>query len=489
MIHSINQPKHLINSTINTINVELKKDVNEGLNIKKSGNYVKRPIKATLAEYYYDNNEALANVVNIKQEDIIKTNYIHIEDDDEDTSDPNTVDFFEQVLNENKEDLALLIGDHTLYGAGAGEIIAVDWNTVKINHIPQKRLEIILVKLDGIEYPIVQVRDYKFSIVAYNRLLHFYYPDNFPYQIKSIDTGYMFWYGGGMFNDFYDKPFYLQLVQEINSQIVIRELDTQTFNTGNQLSGIVYINKSGVQSVAANPLFDDIDPNLETPETIPTEPTDPNNPHHKIDPNLPDNVETLKKEINKAGLGNAFFYEETDDPMQVNYINLTNNNQQYIINKLDSYKAEVYRRARIPIERLMDSGIKEAMNSHKTVAIWTIYLNSLNSQQQNFESLLSDYIFFIYQKELEVSIDVPEFEEFKIARAQLAMDLFNNAGLTHEAYVKRLNSIYEWVDVDNLSEWYCKDYFFNGKLLSDLTDGGGTGANNVPSDLGEDDIP
>ena len=116
----------------------------------------------------------------------------------------------------------------------------------------------------------------------------------------------------------------------------------------------------------------------------------------------------------------------------------------------------------------MDSSIKESMNSQKTVAIWTIYLNSLNSAQQDFEQLLSDYLFFVYEETLDISIDVPEFEEFKIARAKLAMDLFNNAGLTHENYVKQLNSIYEWVEVDNLNEWYSKEYFFNGKLLSDL---------------------
>ena len=484
MIHSINQPNHIISSMINTINVDLKKDVNEKLNIKKSGNYVKRPIKATLAEYYYDNNEALANVVDIKQEDIIKTNYIHIEHDENDTSDPITVDFFEKLLNDNKKDFALLIGDHTLYGAGAGEILAVDWNIVKINHIPQTLLEIIIVKVDGVDYPIVQVKDYNHSVVGYYRLLHFYYPENFPFQYKKKDMGYMFWYGGGMFNDFYDKPFYLQLIQEINSQIVVRELDTQTFNTGNQTSGIVYINKSGVQSLAANPVFDDIDPDLDIPDTPPTPLTDPNDPNNKKDPNLPENVDTLKKEINKAGLGNAFFYEETDDPMEINYINLTNNNQEYIMNKLNNYKIELYRRSNIPIERLMDSSNKESMNSQKTVAIWTIYLNSLNSQQQNFESLLSDYIFFVYEKELKITMDVPEFEEFRTARAQLAMDLFNNAALTHEAYVKRLNSIYEWVDVDNLSEWYSKDYFFNGKLLSDLTDTGQPDDNTLLDKLG-----
>ena len=464
-----NAGNFIISNAVQQINTELATDVKKQLNYKKEGSYVKRPIKSAQAELYYDNNEALANVVDIKQEDIVKTNYIHIESE----LSPDIVAFYEKILNDNKKDLGLLIADHTLYGAGAGEILVVDENTVEIDHVPQRLLEIILIKdKEGTEYPLVEVKDYNNKVVGYNRLFSFFYPDNFMTEYKKFEIGYMFWYGGGQFNDFYDKPFYLQLVQDILSQISVKELDTKTFNSGNQLSGIVYINKSGVQSLNVNPPFKDVE--FDT-DNLPEDDEDP-----VTSSTLPANVETLKTELGKAGFGNAFFYEETDDPMEMGYVNLTNNNQDYVIKKLESYKTEVYRRAKIPQERLMDSSIKESMNSQKTVAIWTIYLNSLNSAQQDFEQLLNDYLFFIYNEILEVSIDVPEFEEFKIARAQLAMDLFKNGGLTHENYVKQLNSIYEWVETDNLNDWYSKEYFFNGKLLSDLT------TDNSTSDSGLD---
>lgn len=458
-----------ISNAVQQISKELATDVKERLNYKKSGSYVKRPLSSRECELFFDNNEALANVVDIKQNDLVRTNYIHIDSE----LSPDIVEFYEKILNDNKKDFALVIADHTLFGAGAGEILVVDENTVKIDHVPQRLLELVLVKdNEGTEYPLVEVRDYTQKVVGYNKLFSFFYPDNFITEWKNFDLGYMFWYGGGQFNDFYDKPFYLQLIQDILSQMSVKELDTKTFNSGNQLSGIVYINKSGVQSINTNDVFKDVEFD---PENLPEE--DPDSVTSTV---LPANVETLRTEINRAGFGNAFFYEETDDPMEIGYVNLTNNNQDYVIKKLESYKTEVYRRAKIPKERLMDSSIKESMNSQKTVAIWTIYLNSLNSAQQDFEQLINDYLFFVYDQILNVSIDVPEFEEFKIARAQLAKELFNNAGITHENYVKQLNSIYEWVETDNLKEWYSKEYFFNGKLLSDLT------TDNSTSDSGLD---
>lgn len=475
--HLGNSGNLVISNAVNQINTEINKDANERLNAKKEGNYVKRPIKAVTAELYFDNNEAIANVVEIKQEDLIKTNYIHIETAEE--VNPDTVEFYENILNSNKKDYGLIIADHALFGAGCGEILVIDENTIHVDHIPQTLLEVALVKhkSEGVEleYPLVEVKDYNNKIIGYNKLFHYFYPEDFPTAYKNLELGYCLWYGGGQFNDFYDKPFYLQLTQDILSQISIKTADTKTFNTGNQTNGIVYINKSGVQSIKTNPAFNDLEYN---PETLPDDDEEPT-----TSTNLPANIETLKTEIQKVGFGNAFFYEETDDPMDMNYINLTNNNQDYVIKKLQSYKDEVYRRAKIPKERLMDSSVKESMNSQKTVAIWTIYLNSVNSNQQGFEQLLSDFLFFVYEADLQVSIDIPEFEEFKIARAQLAMELFNNAGITHENYVKQLNSIYEWVSIDNLNEWYSKDYFYKGRLLSDLT--GQSGAADLETMLGD----
>lgn len=462
MVTHLGNTSRIVNAMVNQINDEINKENKERLNAKKEGNYVKRPIKAATAELYFDNNEAIANVVDIKQEDIIKSNYIHIE---QDKLDPDTIDFYETLLNNNKKDLALIVADHTLHGAGCGEILVIDENTIHLDHIPQTLLEVTLVKhkTDGVEleYPLVEVKDYNNKVIGYNKLFHYFYPEDFPKTNKDLPLGFAFWYGGGQFNDFYDKPFYLQLVQDILSQISIKTADTKTFNSGNQTSGIVYINKAGVQSIKENPTFSDLEYN---PKVLPDDDEEPT-----TSTTLPANVETLKTEIQKVGFGNAFFYEETDDPMSIDYINLTNNNQDYVIKKLTSYKDEVYRRAKIPKERLMDSSVKESMNSQKTVAIWTIYLKSLDSSQQDFEQLLIDYIYFVYEQDLKVQIDIPEFEEFKIARAQLVMDLFNNAGITHENYVKQLNNIYEWVDIDNLNEWYSKDYFYKGKLLSDLT--------------------
>jgi len=452
-----NSKNIVISNAVNEINAELSEDAKERLNYKKNGNYVKRPIQSKIAELYYDNNEAIANVVDIKQEDLIKSNYIHIESELQ----PDILEFYETLLNNNKKDFSLIIADYALFGAGAGEIIVIDDNNVKVDHTPQTLLEITLIKDDkGVEYPLVEVKDYNNKVVGYNRLFHFAYPDNFITSNKGFELGQMLWYGNGQFNDFYDKPFYFQLVQDILAEMAVKECDTKTFNNGNQTSGIVYINKTGVQSLKINNPLPDVEFD---PEHLPED-----DPEPVTTAPLPANVEVLKTEISKAGFGNSFFYEETDDAMDIKYINLTNNNQDYVLKKLETYKKEVYRRAKIPMERLMDSSIKESMNSQKTVAIWTIYLKSLDSAQQDFEQLISDYLFFVYDETLDISIDVPEFEEFKIARAQLAISLFNNGGLTHENYVKQLNNIYEWVDIDNLNEWYSKEYFFNGKLLSDM---------------------
>ena len=177
MLHYLGNNNITINNSIASINTELKKDEKERLNYVKQGNYVKRPIPAKTAEYYYDNNEALANVVDIKAEDIIKRNYISVESEN---NNPEIISFFEKLLNSNKKDFAFIMGDHTLYGAGAGEILTIDDSTVMVDHIPNRLLEIVIVKHEDIEYPLVEVRDYNNKVVGFNRLFHFYYPENFP---------------------------------------------------------------------------------------------------------------------------------------------------------------------------------------------------------------------------------------------------------------------------------------------------------------------
>lgn len=460
MIYSLGTPSTIVNSSVKSINEDIAKRDNDRLNYKKQGSYVERPVKSDQAEYYYDNNEAVANVVDIKKEDLIKTNYINVESENEED-----VSFYETILNNNKKDLSLIVADHSLFGAGVGEIIAIDESTVVIDHVSNKLVEIVLVKdKDGDEYPLVEIKDYEKKVKGYSKIFNYYYPESLPNEHKGFELGYVFWYGGGQFNDFYDKPFYLQLVQEILSQIALKELDTKTLNSGNKLSGVVYINKTGITKIKPN----NVNYNHED------DPEDDDEP--VVSSTLPENVEVLKKEINTAGLGNAFFYEETKDPMNIDYVNLTNNNQEYVIKKLSSLKKEVYRRGRIPPERYMDSSNKESMNSHKTVAIWEIYLKATNSQQQDFEQYLSDYLFFVYEEDHTVSITVPEFEDFKIAKLQLLFEMFNNAFITLDNAVIEANKIYDWVGLDGLDKWIAKERLYKGRLLTDLT-------NNTPFDF------
>lgn len=347
------------------------------------------------------------------------------------------------------------MADHKLYGAGCGEIITLDESSAIVDHIPNGLVEILLVAIEGVEYPIVEIKDYKNKVTGYCKIFNYFCPENFPDNYKEKPLGLVFWYGGGQFNNFYDKPFYLQLLQEINSQIVIRDLDTKTFNSGNQLSGIVVISRSGIDQLEVNGL-EELEPPEDDEESVTSQV-------------LPQNVEVLKKEINKPGFGNAFFYEESDNPLKAEYINLTNNNQDYILKKLDSMKTEIYRRAKIPKERFMDTSIKESMNSKKTVAIWEMYITGTNSEQQPFEKLLSDYLFFVYEIDPVVSITVPEFEEHKIAKSQIILEFFNNGIVTLENAVLELNKVFDWIWTDNLDSWICKERLYNGRLLTDIT--------------------
>ena len=70
MVTYLGNSQPIINNSVNQINKELVKDAKERLSLKKSGNYVKRPIVTKTAEYYFDNSESIANVVEIKQEDL-----------------------------------------------------------------------------------------------------------------------------------------------------------------------------------------------------------------------------------------------------------------------------------------------------------------------------------------------------------------------------------------------------------------------------------
>lgn len=450
----VNKDVKKIQSELNNYNFEVEDDSKD----ESDGFYLKQPVHPLVAEFYYDKNEMVASSVDILAEDVILTNKIYAVNEDYDLTHIN------KILEDLRPQLSYQYADLELCGAGCSKIVLTEDNTFALVQLPQKQLRLKKVLYsDGNEYTIVEQlllngNDASKGFRRYYKIFSNYYPDDLTEYDKNSFDGYVTWLGESQFYNYYKKPFWLQVAEKINSGICIEELDTKTFNKGNNVNGIVYFNKIGVTQMKFN-------------KPIGEEKTREDDLN--LSSVLPSNVNILMNEINNAGTGNAFFYEESDTPMSMQYIKLSNDNYDYIRSKMEDSNQAVISRAGIPRERYMINDIKESMNSQKTQAFWEIYTKHLNSLQVSVEKMLQNLIMFLYGIEVEIVIEVPEFSEIINDKIKTIQGLFKDGLLTLRQSLTLLNPYISELDLDeiDLKDVLLDSRFINGRPLTEF---GGT---------------
>ena len=93
------------------------------------------------------------------------------------------------------------------------------------------------------------------------------------------------------------------------------------------------------------------------------------------------------------------------------YINLSNNNWDYLKNIYDTNEQDVLECFFIPNERLLNNESKESMNSNKSQILWNIYLRSIQNIQKDFLHFMKQFNKFYFKTDEEINIALPTFED------------------------------------------------------------------------------
>ena len=423
-----------------------------------NGFYLKQSVDPHIAEFYYNKSGMVASSVDILSEDVILTNKITAISDEIDLEKIN------ECLEELRPQLAYQYGDERLSGAGCSRIIPTHDNGFTLIQLPQKQLKLKKIKHnDGKLYTIVEqliqnVKTQNNNFYRYYKIFTNEYPTDLQAPGNKGFTGYVTWLGESQFYNYYSIPFWYQNSELINSKICIESLDTKTFNNGNKAEGIVYFNKTGITQLQFNkPLGEE-----ETSES-----------DLNLSSVLPSNIENIKRELKNAGYGVAYLYDESDqNPMTMNYVKLSNDNYSYIQSKVKDIDQSVISRSGIPRERYMINDMKESMNSQKTQAFWEIYTKRLNSLQIPVEKMLRNLIKFLYDVDVEIIIEVPEFSEIINAKINTIKDLFNNALLTLRQALTLLSPYITELDINDIDiqDTLLDSRFYQGRPLTEYGD-------------------
>nr|WP_302577928.1 hypothetical protein [Methanobrevibacter arboriphilus] len=374
-----------ITTSIQKITVELPKiriehDKKELSEIVPVHEIYERPISVELAKFVYDKNKIVANAIKIKKEDIILNNTFFDNSDEYNLLNKYII----KGLEYNKEDLAHIVGDHELYGAGCG-VIRQHRGYIRFEHLKQENITVISYAFKGKIYPIVI--NVTGEINEFYKMDDYYYPDDFTVQDKKIES--VLWFGGGQFNSFYSYPFYFQALDDVNNEMVNKKYDKVMLENGNLISGFVYMNQTGVHKTKRN-----VNPTNEEEEGITSQV-------------LPQDVMNIKNRVENAGFGNVFLYGTSKEPLTIDYVKLSNDNYDYLIEKLKDIRTELMSAALIPQERFMITNIKESMNSHKTSVILEYFTYGLRAEQNKILSKIKDSFMSLLNYRPDINLNVP----------------------------------------------------------------------------------
>jgi hypothetical protein len=429
-----------------------------------------RPIKTSQATYFYDKCLMLASSCDILAEDIILINKINVKTDETESSTNIDISNIIESIEDSHIDLWFACGDESLNGSCCLKIeFFEETDKFRLVQLPQETLEIIKItdkKLQ--EDPIYLVEQKIGNDKKYYKIFDETYPENYKYDDKELD--FVAWKGGDKFYNFFSKPFWLQCIESMNSQIALESLDTDKINNGFKMNNVLFFNKkpsylfpTPTNVLDQNPVNNDSE-NQE------------NNTYFtqlaKIAENV--NAQKIATELRAAGNGTAILYEETMEPMTMQTATLSDTNYTYLLEKSKQADQKIMSRSGIPRERYMINDVTESMNSQKTAKFWEIYTKSLTGKQRPYERWLEDIIYFVYPDLFHgiiIDIEVPMFSELINAKIDKYSGLFLKGLLTLGQTITFLVPYITNLNLDDLdlTNPIYNMRFFNGNPIGDYS--------------------
>lgn len=404
---------------------------------------LKPPIPMRDCLYVFENSSHVAKCCRILAADIIY-NQITLTPSTDDPSDElvNQVIKINELLDKNIDELYNLAVDYYYAGWCALEY-AWDNTSFTLKQIPIHTCSIEKVSLGQDEVYLLKQKIN--STTHYLKIMGEDYPEDFLFY-NNEKLAYASLIGGDNIYAFFSLPRWVQNYKRILTEIAIASSDYTTVSNGNISSGILNIN-------------------LEPQNGLPLTYDEQGNPVQQKS-----REEIITDEIQGASGGTAVIFTESNRPVNLDYVGLTNNNQSYLSDLSEKCQQAVLNDYNIPLVRLMINTDKESMNSDKTKSIWQIYGLNLRNEQRIFKLFIKELIYDLYSIHVDVEIDTPVFSDIKETEVGMLSQIWNDGAINLRQYIEGLSK--HVADID-LNDYDFNKYpeIWNYRKIAELNDG------------------
>ena len=385
---------------------------------------LKPPIPMQNCLYVFKNSSHVAKASRILAADVVYNEItLTLNTMDEPTEhEINQVKKINDYLNDNIDEIYNMAVDYN-YAAWCAMEYVWDNTRFKLKQIPVHTCKIVKIVESG--QALYLLKQQINSKVNYFKIMGEKYPDNFLYYAgQKLSNAVLM--GGDNIYQFFGLPRWSQDYNEILTEIAISANDYKTVANGNISSGVLNIN---------------IEPQLPKPVTY-----DENGNPIKVQ----SREEVISKELQSANTGTAVIFTESNRPVNMDYVNLSNSNHSYLSELGDKCQQAVLNDYNIPLVRLMINTDKESMNSDKTKSIWEIYALNLKTEQKPFKKWIKELIYELYSLDVNVEMTTPIFSDRREIEVKLISQAWNDGALTLRQYIEALA---EYLNVINLEDY------------------------------------
>ena len=401
------------------------KDLFKSVNKDTASNAVelKPPVPMNVCLYVFENSSHVAKCSRILAADIAYNTITLTYDDLKEHSDSeiNQLRYINDFVEDNIDELYNLLVDYNYAGWCAMEYT---WNNTRfsLQQIPIHSCSVLKVKLPTGDVYLLQQKIN--STTKYFKIMGETFPKEFnTYANQPLGNASLI--GGDNIYQFFSLPRWIQDYDEILTDIAISKADYKTVSNGNISNGVLNIN---------------LEPQLKKPVKL------DENGNQIIEKSR---EEVITEELQSANGGTAVIFTESNRPLNMDYVGLSNNNQNYLSNLKTNCQDTVLNDYNIPKIRLMINTDKESMNSDKTKSIWEIYTLNLRNEQKPFRLFIKELIKDLYNKDVNVEVATPIFTDRRETETKLLIDIWNAGAINLKQFITGLSNFLDYIDLND----------------------------------------
>lgn len=396
--------------------------------------YIYPPVSNSDCKFICNNYPMLAAIINVLCNDIVLNEfnfYIHNQEGGQEF--PEIDEFW--ILN--KLEVKNAVKQDLQYGYGVCEIQLDDatlTKPTKLKQIDCKNMVIVSKEFNKRKYYYAEYRKNGVGKKLF-RITRQTYDGVSTLDDKS--EGYVIWFGGDEENEWYSKPLWTSAYLDITTAMKKKELDYRVIKDGNLPKAALFIKAP---------------------------------PSHNQEGEL-DNYTALKQHFRKAGGGVAISYLETpvnDIPMSTEYVNLQDDNYDYLNELILSTDDLLFSLYRVPKIRLMVYNGKNRNNDEDTNRAYEIYTIDLTNYQYPIEQEIDIVNSFFFDVVTTCDIQTPVFADTTNLKVETIINLFSVGIITLKEAISMVTPLFpdiDWSDVDfTNTELYQR--FYHGMLFS-----------------------